>query len=407
MIGDCLKQSQPHRKIGVLLLRSTEDITGPETFILSLLANINRKKYDVHLALLVKTKDRRVRLLEELKKNGIADHSIEIIHSPGKIQYTTIRTVHSILRTQRLDILHTNEHKSDVVGLIAAKLAGVGTVSSVHGWLSNSVRTKTYEAVDRLVVKFFDKIIVGSTALKNDLVKNGIKSDKITVVHNAVRLEAFHESNVDPAIKQRLGLHPQSPVIGVVGRLSKEKGHQYILRAMCHVIRVFPAARLLVVGRGSAKPQLERLAKHLGIAGHVIFTGFYNDIRSVFQIIDVFVLASVRESLPMVVLEAMAAGKPVVATSVGGVSELVRHGQTGLLVKPKDSRSIAEAVISLLKEEQKRVAMGRKGRERIRASFSAPLLARKVEHVYNELFALKNVRAPAYACPRRFPCRTR
>jgi glycosyltransferase involved in cell wall biosynthesis len=407
MIGDCLQQSQPQRKIGVLLLRSTEGITGPETFILSLLSNINRSKYDVHLALLTKRKDGKVRLLEELERNGVADHDIEIIHSPGKIEYATIRAVHSILRTRDLDILHTNEHKSDALGLIAAKLAGVGTVSSVHGWLSNSVKTKTYEAVDRLVVKYFDKIIVGSVALKEDLIERGIRADKIAVVHNSVPLEAFNGSNVDRGIKRELSLDSQSPVIGVVGRLSKEKGHEYILRAMRRIIRVFPAARLLVVGRGTAKPQLERLAKHLGIADHVIFTGFYDDIRSIFQMLDIFVLASLRESLPMVLLEAMAAGKAVVATSVGGVPEVVRHGQTGLLVRPKDSLSIAEAVISLLKAQQKRVDMGHRGREHVRANFSAPLLARKVELVYDELFSLRNTRAPAYAYARQLPCRMR
>ena len=298
----------------------------------------------------------------------------------------------SLVAMERPHIVHTHSSKAGILGRIAARLAGCPVVvHSPHGHVFygyfGKLRTWGVVLAERLAARMTDRIFTLTELGKRDHLRFGVGSpDKFVVVPCGIDLSKFSSPRRSrEEVREEFGFSCEV-VVGWVGRLVPIKGCEYFLRALKIVLRERSEVRGLVVGDGPLRKKLEELSEGLGISGRVVFSGAREDIPEVMHAIDLLVLTSLNEGLGRVLLEAMACGVPVVASRVGGVPEIVIHGETGLLVPPADPRRTAEAILEVLNDSEKAELFSRKGRKRARL-FDVNRMIEKTEEVYRELLA--------------------
>ncbi len=211
------------------------------------------------------------------------------------------------------------------------------------------------------------------------------------LIHNALNLQRFENLHVDRRSKRRcLGLPEEGWIVGTVGRLTEQKGYALLLEAAVLVLKRLPQTHFLVIGTGELEEDLKRLAKRLRIDTKVIFTGPRTDVEELMSMMDLFVSSSLWEGLPTVLLESMAAGVPIVATQVSGNTELIQHGDAGLLVPPGDPVSLAKAILLSLTDRQKAISMSIVARTRVQQCFSIESVAQQHVALYTTLLQEKD-----------------
>jgi len=288
------------------------------------------------------------------------------------------------LRTNSIAIAQSFDFYSNLMLIPAARWARVPVVIGAHRNLGHSL-TPLKSAVQHMAFSLCDRVVCNSRAAASRLIGQGVPESKVLVISNGLPPQAFAEAV--PALPRL----PGRLRVGFVARMNDAvKNHEGFLRAAARVASQLPDVEFVLVGDGHLRPALEGLAQRLGLAGSVRFLGERSDIPAVMAALDVMVLFSHSESLPNVVLEAMAAGVPVVASRVGGVPELVRHDETGLLVAPGDEDELAAAVTQLLTQPSVRARYGRRAREVARANFSLEIITRQYEQLYLQVLAEKN-----------------
>jgi sugar transferase (PEP-CTERM/EpsH1 system associated) len=295
-----------------------------------------------------------------------------------------------LMRRERIQILHTHLFGSNTWGRILGRLAGVPVVIAHEHWSSKSQREVW---VDRLLYRLSDRILVPSEASKRIVMEmEGIPARHISVLYNGVDISHFTPvSGMGCEVRQELGLKCEELVIGTVGRLSPEKGGVDVLvRAVERLRQTHPRARLLVVGDGALRPDLERVASELG--SNAIFAGTRTDVARLLSAMDIFVLPSLKEAMPIALLEAMAMRLPVIATTVGGVPEIVDDGKTGLLVPPGDEAALHRALYRLADDPALMSTLSRAGQAHVQANFTLDSMVAQVEHLYDTL-AEKKIRS--------------
>lgn len=356
-----------------------------ERLILMLAENMDKSRFNISIVSLSEPE----RVSETFLKNAgiLASHAHLIPWKRTKPFVNAIFKLISLIKKHKINILHTHEVRTDLVGLIAGRLTGIKVIASVHGWVMDTVPFlwKFYQHIDRRIIKYFDHVMVGSNYLRNVIIKLGMSPRKVTTIHNAIDTASFDLSSSSVSIekfKKKYNLNSMDTIVGTVGRISKEKGHKYLLESAKIVIQDLPAVKFLIVGEGETKIELERYTEELGITGSVIFTGYHEDLSEALAAMDLFVIPSLTESLPLSVLEAMAAGKPVVSTDVGGIPEVVIHEETGLLVGPKKSMEMANAIIFMLKNNDFMFNMAKNGKQLVYDEFSNQSFVEKIENLY-------------------------
>ncbi len=270
-------------------------------------------------------------------------------------------------RRLRPTIVATHTAKAGALGRLAAVLAGVPIrVHTFHGHVLQSyfgpLATALARAAERVLDRFTTHVIAVSPEIASDLHRMGIGRGKTTVVPLGLDLEGA-DGGRPGRLRPALGIGPRAPLVGIVGRLVPIKNHELFLQAARHVLRAQPGAHFAVVGDGELRPRLEALTDAFGLGDRVRFTGWRHDLPDVYRDLDVVVCCSLNEGTPVSVIEASAAGRPVVATDVGGMRSVVRDGVTGLLVPSGDERGLAEAVGRLLADPDLAGRMGRAGRD--------------------------------------------
>jgi len=231
------------------------------------------------------------------------------------------------------------------------------------------------------------QIIAVSEAVKENLIAAyKISPQRIKVVKMGLLINPQDEIVSWASLRNKLNLDSSGPFIGCIGRLSPEKGQIYLLRAIPEVLQQFPLARFLFIGDGPDRYKLESSAKELGINGRVIFGGWRNDVDQLIGLLDLVVIPSITEGLPLVALEALEKKKALIASRVGGLPEVIKDMQTGLLVIPEDPASIQEAIILLLRNPELRRTLGENGYQFVRDQFSIDNMVDQTEKVYQALF---------------------
>ena len=229
-----------------------------------------------------------------------------------------------------------------------------------------------------------DRIIAVSSGIKQVLIEDGLAMKKTTVVYSGIDLSRFEVNLKANYLYQELNLDPTQPVVGIIAALAGHKDHRNFLNAASIVSSCLPQVQYLVVGEGGLRRNLEELCKKLNLDNKVKFLGFREDVLQILTILDLFVLSSYLEGLCTSLLDAQAAGVPVVATKTGGIPEIIKDGVNGLLVPPHDIKALAEAIIKLLKDKTLANQMSRNGKKRVK-EFSKEIMIRKTAEVYNEL----------------------
>ncbi|MBI4484274.1 MAG: glycosyltransferase family 4 protein [Acidobacteria bacterium] len=343
-------------------------------------------------------------LIRRARESGIPVHEIRNFVSevnPWKDLSALVQLVR-LLRARPFQIVHTHNSKAGFLGRLAARWCKVPiVVHTVHGFSfhedENPFWRWLFLFLERWAAGWCDTMIAISQPMVDwALEKRVAPAEKIVKIYSGIEIDSFCLP-ANPKLREHFGIPKTAPLLGAVSKLWEGKGHKVILDAMPRILEAHPDAMLVIVGEGSLRPKLESLVARKGLGSRVIFTGFRADVPEVTALFDVALLASFYEGMGRVILEAMAAGKPVVATRVGGIPDLVTEGVTGFLVPPGDPGALAEKVIRLLSDPVLRERMGRAGREAVTERFSARTMVREIRRVYDELLSQRGIGAPSDA----------
>ena len=294
------------------------------------------------------------------------------------------------LRRTRADVLVTHTYKPNILGRVAARRVGIPCVAVSRGWTWENLKVRAYEAMDRLNLRYVDRVVAVSDGQAARVRKAGVPSSRLAVIRNAARLNAF--TKPDPEYRGKLLAHfpsdtSVSAVVVAAGRLSPEKGFAVLVEAAADVLKTNPQCRFVLFGDGTERTKLEARVAELGIAYRFRMPGFTADLDKFLPFADAVVLPSFTEGLPNVALEASAAGISVVATAVGGTPEVIADGQTGFLVPSGQPLAIAEKLRLLLDSSELRTRMGTAGRDRMRAEFTFAAQAERYAELFHSLSA--------------------
>lgn len=291
----------------------------------------------------------------------------------------TVTRLVKFIKSNKMDLVHSNGSRAALYGGVAAGLAGVPFICHVRiphsdGW------------IDRLLALLSRKIVVVSQAVAKRFA--WLPENKKEIVYNGVDTKAFAYNAKRATQRTRFNLSEEAPVIGVVGRLSPEKGHTVLIDSLPEVIRTFPNVRVLIVGEGDdqLKASLHKKIGELNLTEHFVFAGFCEDVHNILGSIDILCLPSLTEGFNRSILEAMACGIPVIATNVGGNIESVRDRVNGLLVPPSNPSALAAAIVALLEDEATAQKMGQEGRRIVESHFSIKRNVDKTQEIYLRIF---------------------
>ncbi|MBL7157118.1 MAG: glycosyltransferase family 4 protein [Candidatus Omnitrophica bacterium] len=359
----------------ILILTTHLDIGGVSSYTINLAKGLKKKGFSVYVA------SSGGELVKTLEENGIPHIFLNIktkFEFHPKVFFALFKLL-MFINENKIDLVHAQTRVTQVAAYLLSRLSKVAYVSTCHGFFKNT----------RIGRKIFgswgDYVIAISDAVKDHLVKDlNVKKDKVFLIYNGVDTRAFsgrvgdEEKNI---LRHSLGFE-KSPIIGSVSRLSPVKGLRHLFFAMKDILREIPEARLLLVGEGPSKEYLMELAKNLDIENSVFFALSTTNTQRFLSIIDVFVFYSLEEGLGLSLLEALASGKPCVASSIGGVSSIIEDGVTGILVPPKDTHALKEAVIKILKDKKLSHSLAEKGRRLVKNKFSLDQMLERVVEVY-------------------------
>lgn len=320
--------------------------------------------------------------------------SVVSIEDRGPWDVQVVGRLLQLCRSERVAIWHGHDYKSNALGLLVRRFWPMRLVTTVHGWVHFTARTPLYYAVDRLCLPYYDRVICVSDDLVERCLAAGVSAERCLLVENAIDTAEYSRRVTVEEAKRRLGLRPERPTIGAVGRLSTEKGFDLLIRAADRLLRAGHDIEVLIAGEGGHKPQLQALISELGRADRVHLLGYRSDTIELYEAMDVFALSSLREGLPNVMLEAMALEVPVVATRVAGVPRLIQSGENGMLVASANLDELTDALAALLKDTPLRNKLAFAGRRTIEERYSFEARMHKIRAVYDLLLRRPGVPHP-------------
>lgn len=337
-------------------------------------------------------------LVEEAKKRNF--RVIIIAHMKNEInvfnELCAVKELVGVMRKERFEIVHTHNSKAGILGRVAAKIAGAPIIiHTQHGCAFNYLRSNIIEKnlfilVERLTGKFTDKIIAISHSVKEALLVAGVvPEDRIVIAYSGIEIDKFRQ-NINREIKKaEFSIPKDYIIIGIVSRLADGKGHEVIINAIPKVLKVNRNIQFVFVGDGPLRTKLELLAKKEKVEDRVTFAGLRDDTPELLHIFDIFCLASEYEGMGRVILEAQAAGLPVVATKVGGIVDIVAENKTAILVAPRDPQALADALIKLIIDDGLRKNMASAAQKFVDYRFSSQKMVGDIISVYEELIRTK------------------
>ena len=364
-------------RIRVVQILATGTTGGAQEHVYSLLSRLDRTRYDACAISL--SQGSTVRRLQRL---GIPTL---VVDEPDDA--ITVGAVAAHLARLQPDVIHNHMYRAEIVGTKASLALGAAgyprpsVVSTVH---SSRIRSHEDRELLRLLTPSMDRLIAVSNAIVHKIHDEGRDGAPVSLIYNGVDLERYDHQEPCCTLREEYGMEPGAQIVGVVARLEQEKGHPTLLEAWPLVLRSCPDAYLLIVGEGSRRDELARIAAELRVAHRVVFTGRREDVPAITAALDVAVLPSYREAQGLTLLEAMALSRPVVASNVGGIPETIEDGVTGLLVPPHDPPALAAAIVSLLTNHSLADMLARAGHDLVQRRFCLEQMVSAVEEIYDE-----------------------
>lgn len=309
-------------------------------------------------------------------------HRVYAVPMHGDLDLKFIGRLRGIVRAEAPDLIHLHSRRgADVLGGIAARLEKIPVV------LSRRVDNPEARWAARIKYRLFDRVVTISQGIREVLLAEGVPPEKVMCVHSAVDTERFRPGGDRAWFDRTFGLAPGDKAIGVVAQLIPRKGHRYLLGAAPRILESCPEARFLLFGKGPLEEELRAQIAAAGLQEQVRLAGFRDDLDRVLPCLDLVVHPAEMEGLGVSLLQAAAAGVPLIGTAAGGIPEIVRDGQSGLLVPPKDEAALAAAVLTLLRDPERARELGREGRRLAEDCFSITAMVNGNLSVYRELLA--------------------
>ncbi len=326
------------------------------------------------------------RLASELRRLPM---SLTIIPEKEHNPVTIVLRLAKLFRLIRPNIVHTHKYKDSILASIVARCLSVPyVVRVVHGMPEpfkgfNNLKMAGYTFVDRLVTRWFVNKVVAVSSDIEKVLSQIYGKGRVVHIHNGIDLEGVHVTTDRLAKRKEWHLDDDVILIGTAGRLVPVKGHTILLKALNNLSERHPTVRLLIVGDGPLRDSLKTEARGLGLEEKVIFAGHQEQSYDFIHMMDIFVLPSLHEGIPMVLLEALALERPVVASRVGGIPEVVSHGASGILVNPGNDDELAVGLQDLIQDREVAIALGVAGRHRVEQEFDAALMAKRTATLYH------------------------
>lgn len=396
---------EERKKIKIMHLRSSGGFYGAEKVILTIATELNQRGCDNHIICINNLKNPHAELVDEAQKVGI---KASFVDSIGLLDWQAIKELRHIINQEQFDVLHFHDYKASVYGFLASWWLAPKRVVTNHLWDKIDWKLWIYQRLEGFLYNKFDRVIAVSEKVKSDIRPFIIHKSRIEVITNGIDCAAFSapaqrikdkglrikqsqdSSSFTPHpsssqnLRSEFGLDDKDVVIGIVGRLARQKGHEYLLRAFAKLLAkdeglmikdqerennssFIPhplSLKLLIVGDGALDDELKDLCRELNLSftdladvvsspesripNPVIFAGVQTDMPAVYNMLDILVMPSLEEGLPMVLLEAMSAGVPVVTTPVGQIPEIIKDGETGFLVEPRDVGGLVDVLTNIL-----------------------------------------------------------
>jgi glycosyltransferase involved in cell wall biosynthesis len=366
----------------VLHLIDSAGFYGAERVLLELLTELRHSAHPGILGCLVASGSPHPEIARRAKAAKLPVH---LFLSQRGIDFKVIHDIRRFAEENDICLVHCHGYKANIsCGLMIRR--NFFCVSTAHGWAQDSgLKIWLYNWLDRCALKRMDYVVGVSDAVVSRVRHAGVAVAKIRKILNGVRMKPEADSQASYRLQNRYKLDPDVLLVGSVGRLAPVKGYSYLLTALQEVTHKYPNCRLIIAGDGPSRRQLEMQVANLDLDKFVQFAGFVDDMDEFFQVVDIFVMPSLSEGLPMALLEAMAHGKPCIASNVGGIPEVLNIPDLGLLVPPANPASLAKAILSLANAVETRIVMGEKAKAAIQLRFSTQRMAADYESLYNQV----------------------
>lgn len=383
-------------KVNVLHLITKLELGGAQTSTLKIIRKLNRKKFNVFLGTgkggILTDEARNIPetkmvIFKELK------HEINPFYD-----LLAIFAVKSILNKEKIDIIHTHSSKAGIIGRFAAKLAGTPhIVHTIHGFSFNNyqhfLKRRLFVFLERWAALYTSRFIAVSTAdIMKGLKVNIGNKDSYSLIRYGIDIKVFNEQRSNN-LKKELEIPESGIVVGMIACLKPQKSPIDFIKLASLVVKKYPNTYFLLIGDGILRKEVEKTIVEFGLNKNCILAGWRNDIPELLSIFDIFVLTSLWEGLPITILEAMASGKPVIATKVDGAIDVIKDRYNGFLVPHGKPEMAAERVIELISNRDLRSKMGSHAKESLTKEFEEDSMVKKIEELYEELASGKNTGA--------------
>jgi glycosyltransferase involved in cell wall biosynthesis len=365
------------RRVKVLQLISSGGYYGAENMLLNLCASQEQSGCQNSLLIFYNVHVPNVEFYERARRRGL---SVRMVHCKGRADWRAVRQIEEYIQEDGVDLVHTHGYKADLYGYLAAWRCHKPVVATCHNWVGGTAALGIYNHLDRMVLKKFNALAAVSDAVAHRLLAFGVPAEKIKTIANGIDVTAFERAQPLPLLKAE-----GSTMVGVVARLDLQKGFEYLLRAARDLCKTTRDLKIVIVGEGPDRDKVEDIIQQYGLQSSVVLAGQQSNMPSVYAAMDIFVLPSLNEGLPMTVLEAMAASKPVIATRVGAIGSVIQDGENGLLVAPKDSEGLQNAIAGLLSDPDRRRRLGDQAHAWVSQNYTSEAMARKYRDMYEEV----------------------
>jgi glycosyltransferase involved in cell wall biosynthesis len=372
------------KRIKVAALVEAHVVTGPAKNILRFALDCRER---VDLTIVTFLRQRRSERKEGSPNEFIAAARrlgipVEIVRESGRFDLSVLDRLRVIFRDQKTDIVQTHGIKSHFLVSLLRRRA-FRWIAFHHGYTTEDLKMRMYCQFDRWSLRHCDSLVTVCTEFSKLLARRGASRDRIYVVPNSIAIDSS-EVAASGQIRQRLRIADNERVVLTVGRLSSEKGHRYLIDAVSKIISESPGMNLIVLiaGTGPIMKKLKGAVQKYGLDQRIKFIGYYSDVRALFSIADLFVLPSLSEGSPNVLLESMAARVPIVATNVGGVPELVSDGESALLVPPSNGMRLAKSMTEMLADKSRASRLADAAFDRARLLFDPARYDERILNIY-------------------------
>lgn len=365
------------KRTTILDLRDSPWVDGPGRTILECAEDIDRDKFRIIVGAFDSGKAKGSPYEQEARRRGF---DVAKIQEKRSFDLEALKQVIELIRYHKVDIVHTHDFRSNVFGILAAKVTRRPVVATVHGWIINDSKARVFAALDKLLLRFFDHVIVVSE--KNLKLLGELPRESCTIIENALRLRNYQLLRPYGKFREEFGIAKDEVVIANIGRLSPEKDQRLFIEAAKAIATNNKKTRFLLFGMGPDRQKLEDLALSNGLYETIMFMGYRNDMNHIYNDLDLVVQTSQTEGMPNVILESLLMEVPVIATDVGGTREVIKDGWTGVLIPADDPEVLIQKIEDFIVNPITYMAMAKRGRIDVMKRFNHADRVARLEAVY-------------------------